>query len=101
MNNQILSDLSKNEIYGTPKNELSVVSKTTEELGSGNKHFSIEEPVINEKYEVGKETINEKVGETDSTEKKSEKIDEKSEDFEVKEEEKEDKKKNVIKIKSF
>ena len=91
---QILSDLSKNEIFGTPKNDLSYISKHTEELGnSANKHFSIDEHIGGEKYgEILKNAINEGNGESDHSKSKDEKMlknDEIDGDDEEKEEEEE------------
>jgi hypothetical protein len=102
-----LSDLSKNEIFGTPKNDLSLISKHTDELVSANKHFSIDEHLPNEKYgDILKNAISEKDKENGSIEKKdknenNEESDEKDEGKEEKaekEEEKNGKKKNVRKL---
>lgn len=105
--NQIgLSDLSKNEIFGTPKNDLSALSRHTDDLASGNKHFSIEEHTTNEKYdEILKNVINEKEKENDSkndseqkrkneSNEESEKDEEKEEKEEKEAKEKEDEEKN-------
>lgn len=98
-------DHSKKEIFGTPRNDLSVLSKHGDEISSGNKHLSIEEQMGTDKYlDILKNVINENNekneksqdnGETDSNDKKEESCSEKAINEENNEEEEKQNNKNV------
>lgn len=99
---EIEPDHSKKEIFGTPRNDMSALSKHGDEISSGNKHLSIEEQMGTDKYlDILKNVINEKNekspdnGETDSNDKKEESCSEKAINEETNEEEEKQNNKNV------